>query len=118
MILRPMIVPMLQTKGITAYALGSCSGFLTISPTIVCMTPMLPLSAPPSKRPASATQKFGAKPTRSRDKMVPAQPTKMTGRLPLTSLTRPQCMPLHASASEKADMSRPAKKGAFDSDEI
>jgi hypothetical protein len=50
--------------------------------------------------------------------MVPAQPTKMTGRLPLTSLTRPQCMPLHASASEKADMSRPAKKGAFDSDEI
>jgi hypothetical protein len=29
-----MIVPMLQTNGITAYALGSCSGFFTISPTL------------------------------------------------------------------------------------
>jgi hypothetical protein len=28
------MVPMLQTKGITAYARGSCSGFFTISPTL------------------------------------------------------------------------------------
>ena len=59
----PMIVPMDQTKGITAYALAtdhqrwgisegrdgiairSCSGLWTNSPTMVWMTPMFPSEA-------------------------------------------------------------------------
>jgi hypothetical protein len=34
----------------------------------------------------------------------------------MRSETEPQYMPEHASASEKAEMSRPAKKGAFASE--
>lgn len=80
---------------------------------MVWMTPMLPLSAPPIILPASATQKLGARPTRSKDDMVPMHPSMTTGFLPIRSDTPPQYMPLQASASEKAEMSRPAKKGAF-----
>jgi hypothetical protein len=63
--------------------------------------------------PASATQKLGAKPTSSRDAMVPRHPSITTGFLPTRSDTPPQYMPEHASASEKAEMRRPAKNGAF-----
>lgn len=35
----------------------------------------------------------------------------------MRSETPPQYMPLHASASENAEMRSPAKKGAFDSEQ-
>jgi len=49
--------------------------------------------------------------------MVPAHPMKTTGLRPILSESAPQNIPLHASANENADMSSPAKKGAFDAEE-
>lgn len=66
--------------------------------------------------------------------MVPAHPMKTTGLRPILSDNAPQAMPLHASAytmckraheinadrdltSEKAEISRPAKNGALDSED-
>jgi hypothetical protein len=63
--------------------------------------------------PAKATQKFGAKPTSSSEDIVPRHPSITTGFLPIRSETLPQYIPLQASASEKAEMRRPAKNGAF-----
>jgi hypothetical protein len=40
-------------------------------------------------------------------------PSITTGFRPMRSLTPPQYIPLQASASEKAEISRPAKNGAF-----
>jgi hypothetical protein len=92
--LRPMMVPMLHTKGITAYAfaaigqhlsissianyLRSCLGFLTSSPTMVWTTPMFPFSIPPRTLPASAIQKLDEKPTTKREDTVPKQPIRST----------------------------------------
>ena len=125
----PIIVPMLQTKGIIEYAragkvkkifkrphdlLGfrgnsrSCSGFVTNSPTMVWMTPILPFKKPPMARPASATQMLEAKPTITRLRMVPVQPTSRTGFRPTRSDKPPQYIPVRDSASAKAEMSRPA----------
>ena len=70
--------------------LRSCFGFVIISPTIVWITPMLPLRAPPSALPMRAIQKLVASPTDSRDTMVPKQPRRTTGFLPIRSERAPQ----------------------------
>ena len=93
--------------------LRSCFGFVTSSPTIVWMTPILPLSAPPRNRPTSAIQKFREKPTIRREAIVPMQPMIRTGLRPSRSESPPQYMPVIDSAKAKADMSRPAKKEAL-----
>ena len=59
-------------------------------------------------RPASATQMLEAKPTKSRLRMVPVQPTSRTGFRPIRSERPPQYMPVRDSARAKAEMSRPA----------
>lgn len=93
--LRPMMVPMLHTKGMMAYAFAtvcqkmkvdkqkvryirSWSGFLTSSPTMVWITPMFPFRMPPRTLPARATQKVEEKPTTRREDMVPQQPISST----------------------------------------
>ena len=78
------------------------------SPTIVCKTPMFPLSKPPMARPRSATQIFSEKPTTSMLRVVPKQPMSRTGLRPMRSERPPHHMPMAASHSEKAEMSRPA----------
>ncbi len=74
---------------------------------------MLPLRAPPRRRPARAIQKFEEKPTTSKERRVPAQPRSRTGFRPILSDRPPQYMPVRASAREKAEMRMPAKKAAL-----
>lgn len=110
------------------FHLRSCSGFCTISPTIVCITPIFPsvpnqsqkglhgcssesdyiLRSPPNNLPAKATQKLGANPTTTIDSIVPVHPTSKTGFRPIRSERQPQNMPVKLSAKLKAEMKRPA----------
>ncbi len=75
------------------YARGSCSGRVTSSPTMVWITPIFPLSKPPTARPARAIQRFDAKPTTIMLNMVPKHPTRSTGFRPIRSDKEPQKMP-------------------------
>lgn len=88
--------------------LRSCSGFVTSSPTMVWMTPILPLSKPPATRASKASQMLDAKPTMTMDSMVPRQPSRRTGLRPILSDRPPQYMPIRASDREKDEMRRPA----------
>jgi hypothetical protein len=97
-----------QTKGITEYARGSCSGLVTSSATIVWMTPIFPFKKPPIALPANATQMFEANPTITILSMVPAQPASSTGFLPILSDRPPQNIPVNDSASANAEMRSPA----------
>lgn len=87
---------------------------------------MLPLSAPPRKRPNKAIQKLKEKPTIKREAMVPKQPMIKTGLRPSLSDKLPQYLrhssvtgnhpakpfathiPVRLSAKAKAEMRRPA----------
>lgn len=85
----------------------TCSGLLTSSPTMVCMTPMFPFSAPPNSRPAKAIQMFEANPSTTMLNIVPTQPNKSTGFRPMRSDNVPQYIPITASARAKDEMSKP-----------
>lgn len=60
----------------------SCSGFLTISATMVCMMATLPFKAPPTKRASKATQYVLAIPKTMLLKATPARPMRATGLRP------------------------------------
>lgn len=86
----------------------SCSGFVTSSPTMVCMTPILPFRDPPIARPASATQMFDANPTIIKLRTVPKHPASSTGFRPILSDKPPQYIPVKDSANAKAEIRSPA----------
>ncbi len=58
--------------------------------------------------PAKAIQIFDANPTSIMLNIVPTHPNSNTGLRPTLSDNPPQYMPIRASMSEKAEMSRPA----------
>lgn len=124
----PNIVPIDQTKGMMEYALGSCSGFVTSSPTMVWITPTnlldlfvlstlpilptFPLRSPPSTRPVKAIVKLLEKPTTSSETQVPKHPSSNTGFRPIRSDNEPHHMLDVASAKEKEAIRIPHQKEA------
>lgn len=70
------------------------------------------LSNPPTALPAKATQKLVAKPTMSKDSIVPVQPINRTGFRPIRSERPPQNMPVMLSARAKAEMKIPHHREA------
>lgn len=83
------------------------SGFSSVDALNGLKVRIYPFRRPPRVRPSKAIPKFGASPSVSILRIVPAIPMSNTGLRPILSERAPQYIPMAASAREKAEMRIP-----------